>query len=175
MKTVIELVGLALMAFVTFIPRFLQIGYVWPQIWHSLYASFSKITFVFGVICTILPTVLGFNYSFLNLLLTAKIFHFIARISFCTYLVHLMVIYQFIYTRSADFYYNVTDIFVIYMGLLVVSLAFGFLMTLVIEIPCANLQKELLAYLKTYNKKPSLTSHQLISPSLKSTLITNQE
>jgi len=136
------------MAFVTFIPRLLQVGYVWPQSLHSLYISLSKIIFIFGVICTVLPTTLGFKHSFLNLILTPKIFHFIARISFCTYLVHLMIVFQFVYTRTYDLYYNITDMFVVYMGILVISLFFGFLMTLIIEVPFSNLQKELMSYLK---------------------------
>jgi uncharacterized membrane protein len=38
--------------------------------------------------------------------------------------------------------------FVVYMGILVISLFFGFLMTLIIEVPFSNLQKELMSYLK---------------------------
>jgi peptidoglycan/LPS O-acetylase OafA/YrhL len=45
---------------------------------------------------TILPSILGIHHSFFNLILNAKALTFIARISFCTYLIHLMVIYGFI-------------------------------------------------------------------------------
>ena len=67
---------------------------------HSLYWALSKPIFIGGMFLTILPSILGQTSSFFHLILNAKIFTFIARISFCTYLVHLFVIYQFIYSRS---------------------------------------------------------------------------
>lgn len=132
------------MSLMVFIPRNIQTGSNWPQLANSLYWGFSRAIFVLGTILTILPTILGHTTSFFNLILTSKLLHFIARISFCTYLIHLMVIYQFTYTRNYDVYYTIVDTFVIYLGLLVVSLFFGFLMTVFVELPFAKLQKQLI-------------------------------
>ncbi len=52
-----------------------------------------------------------------------------------------MVIYRFIYTRNYDIYYDPLDAFVLYLGLLVLSLVVGFVMTLTIEVPFSNLLK----------------------------------
>lgn len=81
---------------------------------------------------TILPSLLGIRHSFFRLILCSKILSFIAKISFCTYLVHLMVVYGFIYDRSYDIYYSLLDIFVIYVGLLVICLALGFVLTVTV-------------------------------------------
>jgi peptidoglycan/LPS O-acetylase OafA/YrhL len=87
----------------------------------------------------VLPSILGIKHSFFRTILTAKIFTFISRISFCTYLVHLMVVYQYIYTRSYDIYYNIKDMFVIFIGFLPLILTFGAAATILIEVPFSNL------------------------------------
>ena len=43
--------------------------------------------------------------------------------------------------RTNDIYYNLVDMFVLYIGLLVVSLFFGFIATITIELPFANMLK----------------------------------
>ncbi len=129
------------MAFVAFIPRSLQTGTQWPQYLHSLYWTLSKPIFLFGLILTVLPTTLGFRHSFFNLILTPKIFHFIAKVSFCTYLVHLMILFQVINTRNYNFYYTINGIFVFYSGILALSLLFGTIVTVMVELPFGNLQK----------------------------------
>ena len=149
LRIVLEWVGIGLMALVAFIPRPLQTGSHWPQIAHSFYWILSKPIFIFGMILTVLPTTLGIKYSFFGLILNAKIFAWIARISFCTYLVHLMIVFRFIYNRSYDFYYQLQDIFVIDFGLLVLCLFFGFLVTLLVELPFANLLKIVMTGFKT--------------------------
>ena len=50
-----------------------------------------------------------------------------------------MVIYQFIYTRSYDIYYDITQMFMIYMGLLPIILVLGTIMTLTVEVPFGKL------------------------------------
>jgi peptidoglycan/LPS O-acetylase OafA/YrhL len=145
----VEWFGIGLMALVTFIPRPLQTGSKWPQIAHSFYLILSKPLFILGMIVTILPASLGIKNSFFALILNAKIFTWIARISFCTYLVHLLVIIRFLYNRTFDVYYQPIDTFVIYMGLLVIGLFFGFLMTMLVELPFANLLKIMMKGIKT--------------------------
>ena len=140
------------MSLVAFIPRSLQTGTAWPQINHSLYWGLSKPVFLLGMGMTILPTMLGHSHSFFNLILTPKLFHFIARISFCTYLVHLMVLYYFILSRNYDIYYNTIDNFIVYLGLLTVSLFYGFISTVLVELPFAKIQKEVMSIIKSKAK-----------------------
>lgn len=129
------------MTLVTFIPRSLQTGSSWPLTIHALYWTLSKPIFISGLIFTVLPSCLGISSSFFNLILNAKIFIWMARVSFCTYLIHLMVVFRFSYTRAYDVYYRLIDTFVLYMGLLVLSLFLGFWLTMLVELPFANLLK----------------------------------
>jgi len=102
----------------------------------------------------VIPTALGIKRSFFELILNCKLLMVIARISFCTYLVHLMVIYQVIYVQMViyqviyvqnnDYYYDLRTMFVIYMGILVLSLVLGFLLTILVEVPFSNLLKSVM-------------------------------
>ena len=94
---------------------------------------------------TFLPSILGIRHSIINTILTAKVFFFLARISFCTYLVHLFVIFQFLYTRSYDVYYDIKETFTMFMGLVPIILFLGIVMTLLIEVPFGNMLKMALA------------------------------
>ena len=85
---------------------------------------------------TVRPSILGDKNSLIRTILSCKLFSFIARISFSTYLVHLFVVYQYIYSRSYDVYYDINGIFVIY---LVIVLALGTALTLFVEVPFGNL------------------------------------
>ena len=140
--------GLIIMSFIIIIPRLLQVGYIWPQVIHSLYYAVSKPIFLIGLLLVVLPTLIGYQKSFFNTILTPKIFHFISRISFCTYLVHYIVISQFLYGSVNDKYDNTFDVFVVFLGMLILSLFFGFLTTMLIQLPFSVLQKNLIEYLK---------------------------
>ena len=71
-----------------------------------------------------------------------------ARVSFCTYLVHLIVLEYFILTRTFDQYYTIVDIMVLYFGWEVISLVLGGLMTMFVEVPFANVVKMMFGKLK---------------------------
>jgi peptidoglycan/LPS O-acetylase OafA/YrhL len=131
-RIVCELFGFCLLCFLTFLPRSIQNGSDWPLWAHALYWTFSKPIFILGMILIVLPTIIGVKNSFFCTILNNKLFSFIAKISFCTYLVHLMVVYQYIFSRFADNYYSITNVFVTELGILVISLFFGFLLTILV-------------------------------------------
>ena len=60
-----------------------------------------------------------------------------------------MLILGYYYSRTYDVYYKVQDTFATYVGLLTLSLFFGFIMTMLVELPFANLLKLLMTGFKT--------------------------
>lgn len=99
------------------------------------------------MLMVIFPTILGCQGSFFKTLLDNTLFNFLAKISFCTYLIHLIVITQYTNSRTYDYYYSIPNGFPLYLGCLVVSCFLGFLMTIFIEVPCSVWQKELMKFL----------------------------
>ncbi len=92
----------------------------------------------------VIPTILGVKNSFFKLLLDNTLLNFLAKISFCTYLMHLMVIIQYYNSRTYDYYYSLLAAFPLYLGCLVLSCFFGFLLTIFVELPFSVWQKDLL-------------------------------
>ncbi len=133
-----QLNGLALMLFVVLIPRTLQLDVSWPQWLHSLYLSCGKVAFVIGMYLSILPSLLDVpNFTFL--IMDTKLFSFIAKISFWTYLIHYMVVLQITYRQKIDFYYSIGDVIPLYIPTAAISLFLGFIGTLIVEIPFAKM------------------------------------
>jgi len=91
-KIGIQLIGLSIILFIVLIPRTLQLGHKWAQIFHSLYLSSTKLFFVMGVSMIIAPCLLGIKNDIVFWFMDTKLFNFISKISFWTYLVHFMVI-----------------------------------------------------------------------------------
>ena len=91
-KNGIQIIGLSIILFIVLIPRTLQLGHKWAQIFHSLYLSSTKLFFVMGVSMIIAPCLLGIKNDIVFWFMDTKLFNFISKISFWTYLVHFMVI-----------------------------------------------------------------------------------
>lgn len=95
-KIVLQLLGICVMLFLILIPRTSQVGYRWSTLINSLYLTFAKLLFVFGVSVLILPALLTNNANcILHMILDNKLTNFISKISFMVYLIHLNVIMQF--------------------------------------------------------------------------------
>jgi hypothetical protein len=120
------------MVFIIFIPRTLQIDMNWPQILHSLYFALTRFLFVVGLTLTILPSLLGCKKSLILFVMDTNLFNFMAKISFCTYLLHCILIEQYYKSRTYDRYYTAFNIFNEYWGILVLSLVCGFMMTMLV-------------------------------------------
>jgi hypothetical protein len=133
-----QIFGLILMLFVILIPRTLQQGGTWPQPLHSLYLSFGKVVFVMGMFSSVLPSLLDVpNFTFF--IMDTKFFNFISKISFWTYLIHYMVVMQIVYRQKIDFYFKIGDIMPLYFPTVIISLFFGFIGTITVEVPFAKM------------------------------------
>jgi peptidoglycan/LPS O-acetylase OafA/YrhL len=122
-----------------FIIRILQAGGTWPQVAHSFYLTFSKLFFVVGVSMLATPSLLGIKGDFFFWLMDTKMFNFMAKVSFWTYLIHYMVVEFVCYRQKTDFYFDVGDVFTLYVPVTVIAMFLGFLGTVLVENPFAKL------------------------------------
>ena len=100
------------------------------------------------------PSLLGIKNDLVYFLMDTKLFNFIAKISFWTYLIHYMVIEHTVYIQKLDFYYNVHDVMTLYIPVAIISMAFGLAGTLLVEVPFAKLEKMLFETKKKEKKLP---------------------
>lgn len=135
------------------LPRDLQVGHQWGQIWHSLYLCFSRLIICICILMFTLPTLLGIKNSFFRTVLDTTLFNILAKISFCTYLIHYMIITQTVASQTYDIYYNLLDVFTQFHANLFLSCFFGFLMTIIVEVPFSVIQKHLFTSLLKNTKR----------------------
>ena len=108
----LEFLGFAIMLFLVFIPRTLQVGAEWSQELHSLYQATAKVFFVGALSLMLMPSLYGSKQSIVRFIMDTNFFNFIAKISFCTYLIHLTVLNIWLQSRTYDRYYTIVPMFV---------------------------------------------------------------
>ena len=112
------------------IPNTGQGSKIWPQFVHSLYLTYSKFIFSFGLSLIILPYLIlpQSHQIFIRFILDTKIFNFIAKISFWVYLIHVNILLYFYGSRTYDFYYNYLSVYVLFVSFAVISIIIGTIM-----------------------------------------------
>lgn len=137
--------GVCICLFICFIPRTNQGNMYWPQIIHSIYLTFGKILFVFGLSLLIIPSIILPTNSKSKLLvrfiLDTKLFSYIAKVSYCTYLIHLTLLLLYYGSFKFDFYYAMGPTFTIFVSFSVLSLFCGLILFLLVEQPFSHLQR----------------------------------
>ena len=146
LRIAFELIGVLICLFVIFIQRTNQNELYWPQFVHSLYLTFGKALFVVGLSFILLPSLLGIQ-SLVSFTMDTKFFNFVAKVSYCTYLIHYNFIYQGTASLKFEQYYYPLTTSTFFVARSVLSIFFGFLLALVVEIPFAKLQKTFMTYL----------------------------
>ena len=133
-----QILGVAFMITTVVIPHDMQLGNTWPYWAHGVYLSFEKLTFTFGIYLLILPTLLEIpNMAFF--LLDTKFFNFTGKISFWVYLCHFMIVEHVCFAEKVDFYYTAETIIPLFFAIAVISLFFGFIGTMLVEVPFSKL------------------------------------
>lgn len=147
-----EIIGIILLLFVILIPRTSQIGYRWNNIVNSLYLTFSKITFIFGISLLTLPSLLTYKPSIVLFIMDNKFTNFISKISFMVYLIHLFVIMQSAYTKKVQFYYAIIPLFALFISHAIIACFIAFWLVICVQVPSYQLQKMLMKNIEKVNK-----------------------
>ena len=145
-RVTIEMTGVLLGCFLIFIQRTNQNYMYWPQYVHSLYLTYAKTLFVIAISLIVLPSLLGAD-SMVRFIMDTKFFNFVAKVSYCTYLVHAIFIFQWLIQYKVDLYYDIASSYDVFISQSVMSIIGGFLLALLVEIPCSKLQKQLMTSL----------------------------
>lgn len=152
-KLIFYAVGLFWINFLIFFPNQLtQDQTAWSQGFQWVYLVFCRSFYILGIFCVTIccllniPDIVGFIANW-------KIWGYIARISFCAYLVHFFIIQRsyFNYRQSNYFsneslvYWTISDI--------IITLVVATILSLLVEIPFMNLEKVVKGRLKKKGTK----------------------
>ena len=119
-----------------------------------------------GVSFLATPSLLGVKNDLFFFLTDTKFFHYIGKISFWTYLIHYMFVLHVNYTQRVDFYYSARDIFSLYLPVAILSMVFGAIGTIVIEVPFAKLEQMLFKRPKSDADVAKATQHVSMDPTI---------
>lgn len=103
---------------------------------------------------------LGVKGSFFRVVLDIPFFNFLARLSYGTYLVHGLVILYISGTKRYDTYYSIIDLYINSLAVIVLSYFFGFITTLIIEMPFKYIIQRILGDEKSLIVQSNLKSEE---------------
>lgn len=89
-------------------------------------------------------------------ILANKLFAFLARLSFCGYLIHFVVIQYALWSSQDALYMNVENLIVLYLSELTFTLLSAFVLHLFVEQPIINLAAIIFATSKKQANMPTL-------------------
>ena len=124
----------------------------WNDTDHVLYLVFNRSIFVFGFLLVILPGLLT-GKDIVHSILSFKAFAPLGRLTYCTYLVHLIVVARTTFGTKNSFYANHETFIYVALADLVFSLMAGYILSVVAEAPLLNLEKNFIFKQKKENKK----------------------
>jgi len=113
------------------------------QTFNSFYMTFSRPVFILGFTMMLFPILLG-RGKFLRAILGHDFFTPLARLSFGAYLIHATFMMFEAFNRPRATWANYSNNFTIFFSWMFVTFVASFLFTIIIETPCANLEKTFL-------------------------------
>lgn len=144
-------IGLFIIFFFTYYPRTYKND---PNSWTNggvyFWLTFQRIIYVFGLNLIFLNNFLGSN-DWIRTILSWKLFGVVARLSFCGYLVHLIIILRFSLSSRVSQYVRVETLNYQFFSDLSLSLIFAVILSLFVEIPFINVEN--FVFRKDGNKK----------------------
>ena len=111
---------------------------------NALFLGTKRLSFALGLSSLLLSCLLG-KFSLLSNILSAKFWTPFARVSYCTYLTHNLVIFTVYNSIESGIFWTPTNLIMMNIAFIVLSYALGFCISMLIEVPCMNLEKLLIA------------------------------
>ena len=148
------ILGVGLISFVIFIQHSayadIRNGFQnWNRAETVLFMGFDKVLYGLGLSLTLMPCLLG-KFPYLIELMGAAMWAPLAKISYCAYLIHILILGTMIFSAEVAWYWSPLDIAIEYIAAVVLSYAAAFVLSLCVEAPFMNIEKVLFA-----KKKPS--------------------
>ena len=114
--------------------------HIWSDTQHVFYVVFNRFTFVLGFVFVILPGLLTGN-DVVYKILSFKAFTPLGRLTYSTYLVHLIVISRTTYGTELTFYGTNESFLYVALVDTIISLIAGFVLSVVAEVPLLTIEK----------------------------------
>ena len=132
---------------------------VWNDTQHIFYLIFHRFTFVFGFVLVILPGLLT-GKDVVYEILSFRLFTPLGRLTYCTYLVHLIVLARTSFGTNQSFYASNEAFIYVALTDLVISLFAGFVLSVVAEVPLLTIEKHFILKDRKALEKPKINNER---------------
>lgn len=122
----------------------------WTPEFNAVWCANQRILYIIGVNILIFPSLFGGN-TLLKQFLSHKLFIPFSRIGFCAYLVHCFWIFRNHGNATTSFHFSYVNVVYRTLANVVQSYAAALILTLIIEVPVANIEQVLLSKKKIKN------------------------
>ncbi|KAK7095528.1 nose resistant to fluoxetine protein 6-like [Littorina saxatilis] len=113
----------------------------------ALHNAVSRTVWGAAVAWVIFACVTG-NGGFVNSILSWKALVPLSRLTYCIYLLHIMTLYGYLFSRDTVFYYSDANVVVLFLATLVACYMLSAVVSLAFEAPMMALEKVILNYKK---------------------------
>lgn len=113
---------------------------VWLPVYQWIFITFSKSFFIFGLICITIHGLLRMD-DIVVCFLKWPIWKLISKLSFCAYLIHVMVIHRSIYSYRVSNIFSTQSLFYWAAKDIIITLFLSFLLHIFVEKPLTNIEK----------------------------------
>jgi len=157
-RNLVPLTGAVLLLLLTFLPRQVQLDdAAWPDWIHVTWRAFQKSAYVVAMTMVLLPSFLGESTIFKRFL-SHPLMVPLARLSFTAYLVHLFWVYFGFFNASASFHFTFRNVTLTTLANGVIAFLAGLVLSLLMEVPMANIEGKYLGGGRSARPKPKLVN-----------------
>jgi len=159
LRNLVPISGAILLLVLTFLPRQVQLDdKAWPDWFHNTWRAFQKSFYVVALTMVLLPSFLGESTIFKRFL-SHPLLVPLARLSFTAYLVHLFWVYFNFFNASASYHFTFKNVTLNTIANGVVAFLAGFALSLLMEVPMANIEAKYLGGGRSSKPKPKLVNN----------------
>ena len=118
-----------------------QTGGYWSNFMQAAYNSLNRVFFIFGMYLCIFAAIFGCKNDPSKFILGHKLFSPLAKVSFCIYLTHLIVIMRGTFSSRMDLYWTPYTATFISISDIFYSVLAATCLSLLVEAPTLGLEK----------------------------------
>ncbi|EFA86774.1 hypothetical protein PPL_00579 [Heterostelium album PN500] len=144
--------------FFTYIPYTSFQGSGWTKVDNALYNGFAHTMFTVGLALFMVATFYGHG-GLMSAFLRLKIFNYLSKLTYATYLVHPIVLYTYYYSRTTFLHYSPIEFSWLFAGNILFAFSIAFIIHLTIEKPFIQIER-LIFPPKKQNSSPPQKEYQ---------------
>ena len=137
---VVELSGVALISLLVWLPAQVQNNPSnWSPWFHHVFMALNRFLFSIGLLLIVLPTLAG-SKTVIRWILSAGFWAPLATLTFAIYLIHLVVLFAFLYSEKSTFFFSNANTLWEMIPLTFVSVFGALIIYTVVEAPVGKLE-----------------------------------